>query len=625
MQSDTRPWSNAHFDAIETWHSDCRLSHPDCSRTLSKCRSFDVENVVLPTRCVEIQSVDEGAIPGSGLRFVLREPAGRTGKYIALSHRWTKEAEIARTTKANYLCRTQRCEHISPCTAWIDNPPTTLFKEASWLAVKLGIRYIWIDSICIVQDDDNDWARESIKMAEYYQYAWLTISATNTSEKGTLRSKLKTTDFPRIARLPYRDRNGQQRGHFYLQATAQSALAKDYREGVGNSTLLNRGWVFQEWLLSRRLLAFSNSSSGIFMQCQSSDTPKAVTGEMVDAGIDLGDQTIGTIDKAFKNNLPLDMSSKEGIFLSWRSIVETYSGLELTQLEGDRLVALSGIAAEYGQALQALTIREFAQTGRNTASMPHHYICGLWFGDITSLLWEQAEYRSPWRARGISTWSWASVGSRKPAKYGEEILVGVKVRWSEEHDNGEIVCAAEKAITIRVATKNWQPLFTSPTSQSESLYGNDSRFAVLKMRGRLQRVCIDAHFASKEDVNAAAIMTAHRPDFGRDTWRRVSTYTKPNIVAGWASVEHPDYQSDAECRSSSPIFAFFVVKLPSIKGYFSMGKLSGRHTAFRVLYLRQVERPEYAPCYERVGVGRLFENEVESNFKSAKEVNVWLI
>ncbi|KAF1846309.1 HET-domain-containing protein, partial [Cucurbitaria berberidis CBS 394.84] len=599
--------------------------HPNCSRTLSKCQSFNIEHVALPTRCIEIESVQESTAPGSGLRFALRETAGRTGTYVALSHHWTEKAKIAQTKNSNYQCRTQKCEHISPCTTWISNPLTTLFKETCWLAMKLGIRYIWIDSICIVQDDTDDWAKESVRMAEYYQHAWLTIVATNTSESGNLRSDLGITDFPRITRLPYHDKDGYQQGHFYLQATGQSVLATDWQENVGNSTLLSRGWVLQEWLLSPRLLTFSNSSSGIFMQCRSNNTPKMVTGEALDTSLIRSDQIkASTIANAFKNILPFDMSSKKSLFKSWKSVVEAYSALDHSRVEKDRLVSLSGIAAEFGEALQKLLL-DTSQISTDSTGTANKYVCGVWYDDIPSLLWERSESRPPRRLRGISAWSWASLGTTGVSQDGAETLVGAKVRWPDEHKTEELVCVVKQRVRLQVTTEIWQPLFNSPTDQSESGYGNDSRFAILRLRGRLHRVCIGSSFISEGDTNFAAELTGHSPDFGRSMWRRVTTYTKTDIVAGWASIEHPNYQTDVECLSDSSIFAFFVVKMPGIKRNFGIGRLSGKYTIFRVLYLRKVERPGYVPCYERVGVGRLFEREIESLFESAGAESIWLI
>ncbi|KAJ3569692.1 hypothetical protein NPX13_g5993 [Xylaria arbuscula] len=198
---------------------------------------------------------------------------GKKDKYIILSHRWGPDTFAARTSKDNYEWRcTEGVSANSP------NGVTPLFYEAGQLAFRLGVRYIWIDSVCIVQDDAADWRRESVKMAQYYQYAWLTIAATHTTEDGRLFRDIAVTDLTRVTRLPYRGVDGEQSGYFYLQGADAKGLAADYISTVGNSELTRRGWVYQERILSQRLLAFSEF--GMFLQCQTGG-PQSVVGDRV--------------------------------------------------------------------------------------------------------------------------------------------------------------------------------------------------------------------------------------------------------------------------------------------------------------------------------------------------------
>lgn len=180
-----------------------------------------MENVALPSRCIEIES-ENGQIK----RCILRETGGREGKYIALSHRWCAETETVRTLKGNYDCRTLRCTAVTAggsCQGCKTPMTTTLFTHAYEIAVKLGVAYVWIDSLCIVQDDADDWKRESAKMADYYQHAWLTVAATRTHNDGGLFGEFEMKDLARVTRLPYRDREGSQKGYFYLQCPGGSA------------------------------------------------------------------------------------------------------------------------------------------------------------------------------------------------------------------------------------------------------------------------------------------------------------------------------------------------------------------------------------------------------------------
>lgn len=60
-----------------------------------------------------------------------------------------------------------------------DLPP--LFQDAIIITRQLGLRYLWIDSLCIIQDSLRDWETEAAKMASIYQNSYVTISATDAS------------------------------------------------------------------------------------------------------------------------------------------------------------------------------------------------------------------------------------------------------------------------------------------------------------------------------------------------------------------------------------------------------------------------------------------------------------
>jgi hypothetical protein len=619
IQSDVIPWSAVHFDSIKKWHSNCRTSHANCNQTLSKINTFDCEDVELPTRYLEISRGKDSASDQFLLQLALREGRGQRGSYVALSHRWTEASKDAMTNKENYLCRMGYCAHHRPCPTWGHGALTGLFGKASQLALDLGIDKIWIDSICIIQDDPEDWKSESVKMAQYYQYAWITISATQTTASGGLRSEFQPADIPRLARLPYRDRKGQQHGYFYLQALIQNAISEDYRDRVSNSDLMKRGWVFQERLLSRRTLSFSGTHWGVFMQCRDGEDPRTVTGDRVAI------QAAPDIYKAFDEDPHLSWSSYEEVVLTWRRVVEAYSNLELGHIVEDRIVALSGIANEFGRMLHMLdSTANLIGQAENAITMCA-YSSGIWLSDVSALLWERAEALTCSRINGIPTWSWASIKVQHLSSQGDRCPQGVKVQWPKQHQRFELVSSINCAVTLHVDSSNWLPVYTEPIqTREDSRYGNESRFSILKIQGKLLRVSIDSHFAAVE-AKIAAKMTEHSLDFGRENWRSAATYSAPEHAAGWASVEHPELQEDAACRSAQNIVALFMTKKTSSQSWLGLGNILKRHVIFGVIYLRQVDNPVYTPCYERLGVGRLFEPEVEKLFKVAQEESIWLV
>jgi heterokaryon incompatibility protein (HET) len=115
--------------------------------------NYHLDDVPLPSRCLEIiRCTDSG-----DFRFRLRETARQRGKYIILSHRWVPDTERVRTLKVNLEHRLGFRDGVPA-----DEPPlgpeglTSVFLDAAILSWQLGVPYIWIDSLCIVQDDGND-------------------------------------------------------------------------------------------------------------------------------------------------------------------------------------------------------------------------------------------------------------------------------------------------------------------------------------------------------------------------------------------------------------------------------------------------------------------------------------
>ncbi|KAJ3566185.1 hypothetical protein NPX13_g7233 [Xylaria arbuscula] len=461
------------FDAIRAWHRRCRHSHSRCRVTLSGSEVFDVEQVSLPSRCIEIESQN-----GLVKNCMLRETQGQTGKYIALSHRWCAETEVVRTLRSNYDCRIGKCTTTAASCETCETPvATTLFTHAYELSAKLGVKYVWIDSLCIIQDDAEDWKRESAKMADYYQHAWLTVAATRTRNDGGLFGDFETKDLARVTRLPYRDGDGSQKGYFYLQCPGGRAISRDYKNAVGRSDLLRRGWVYQEWLLSRRILAFADF--GLFLQCETG-SPQSLAGDDVKFIRDDEDgdewNTSEKPDKSFKNSVTTNYSSVENIASGWRKVVEEYSRLELTKLPQDRLVALSGIASEYGRAISARqSERRTAGTSNNDEALRYTYVCGSWFPEVWDLLWEQVELGPRIRAEGIPTWSWASMGTMMTAGTGHDVLSGLAVRWSNSY-RSSADCVLNEFKHIPVDLHTLRPAYDLADNYTPgNVYGNDGR------------------------------------------------------------------------------------------------------------------------------------------------------
>lgn len=109
-------------------------------------------------------------------------------RYTALSHCWGDQSAIFATTKATL-------NDLLLEIPWGKLPKT--FQDAVSITRSLNISYLWIDSLCIVQDDTSDWKAESVKMAEVYSGAYMTIAATGASSGnlGCFFDRWHETDF----------------------------------------------------------------------------------------------------------------------------------------------------------------------------------------------------------------------------------------------------------------------------------------------------------------------------------------------------------------------------------------------------------------------------------------------
>jgi hypothetical protein len=124
-------------------HEHCRLSEVPC----------------LPTQVIRVGVLDSD----TKLHIAKNEERAH---YCALSHCWGGSSPLT-TTKSNLI----------PHMAGLPTPLPRTFGHSVAVARALGIEYLWIDSLCIVQDSDEDWASETSKMAGVYENAYVTISS----------------------------------------------------------------------------------------------------------------------------------------------------------------------------------------------------------------------------------------------------------------------------------------------------------------------------------------------------------------------------------------------------------------------------------------------------------------
>ena len=191
-----------------------------------------------PTRLLDVRGIKP--------RLIFSKPTMRKLRYLCLSHCWGG-AEIYKLTQKT----------LPTLKRGVD--PGLLpknFRDAVDITRRLGYRYIWIDSLCIFQDDEEDWRREAERMAQVYLYGEVTIAAlgATNSHGGCYSTRDPLSYFP--CTLPTKNKMTAWYGRTW----------PFHNERFTNAPLLRRGWVLQERCLGARTLYFGKC--GIYWECQ---------------------------------------------------------------------------------------------------------------------------------------------------------------------------------------------------------------------------------------------------------------------------------------------------------------------------------------------------------------------
>ncbi|KAF2995395.1 hypothetical protein E8E13_004489 [Curvularia kusanoi] len=227
----------------------------------------------------------------------------------------------------------------------MDALPKT-FRDAAYFCWKLGIRYIWIDALCILQDSEKDWNEATVYMAGTYEGAVVTIAASWSSSSNDGCFAQATTKLVGTALAE---------SGLYIAAPLLHFPDEIGQEDPFRWPLLSRAWVFQERKLSPRVLHFGRDQ--LFWECDSRFTSEGAIKSLSDP---YGDLSESSSRSRFRYINPGDPKRE------WRNAVEYYSRLKLTY-EKDRLPAIAG----YVRRMQE----------RRPGDV---YIAGMWLNSLLS-------------------------------------------------------------------------------------------------------------------------------------------------------------------------------------------------------------------------------------------------
>ncbi|KAK5636187.1 hypothetical protein RRF57_011899 [Xylaria bambusicola] len=366
------------------WIKDCLQNHDICA-TGSSHRHVSF----VPTRLVDTQD------PMRPLLLTVTDV--KAIEYITLSYVWG-QGERFITTKENFKDHQGRIP--------LESVPKT-FAHAFQVTRELGYRYIWIDALCIIQDDQGDLERELAIMGEIYRHATFTVFAEGARDvfAGLFRKRDPYLYQPCVININ--------------AAAGDSMISEQVTLGTivtGPNYLKTRGWVLQEEILSTRSLLFGKQISWQCAVSEASETrpaPQPRKSALSHGRATCEDKLrLWLYAPAQMACTPRENWVRWNHFDAWYSVMEEYSIKNLS-FGTDQLRALSGLADLFLKAHQAT------------------YLAGLWREDLQlGLAWYVAS-NDPRIVSAVGdqnpSWSWASVGTvrlkyRSRAAFSQHIV-----------------------------------------------------------------------------------------------------------------------------------------------------------------------------------------------------------
>lgn len=230
------------FKIIQEWLRECdNLSdHSDC-RLAKKGYYTSRESLpTMPTRVIDVGSTQNNKVR------LYPTVAGSKGDWIALSHPWGDGPSFV-TTRDNLEA------HLAGID--FDEMPAT-FRDAVTVTRALGHRYLWIDSLCIIQGSGGDLDQEYKNMEDVYSGAYCVIAASRSTShhSGFLKGR------PNRQVVALRPSKAAPNSRLYI-----SEMTDNFQAHVLDGALNRRAWVMQEHALARRTIFFAEHQ--IYWEC----------------------------------------------------------------------------------------------------------------------------------------------------------------------------------------------------------------------------------------------------------------------------------------------------------------------------------------------------------------------
>ncbi|KAI1124257.1 heterokaryon incompatibility protein-domain-containing protein [Nemania abortiva] len=382
------PMSTSSVSTAKDWLENCVSKHETC-RPEAGAGS-------LPTRFLDVGDGDNSDT------IFLREKSDEVDRhYVALSHCWGTSRP---------LCLTSDTLETHKQGIPIRALPGT-FQDAVTIVRALGLRYLWIDSLCIVQDDPEDWRNEAGRMAWVYRSAHLVLSAARagSDEEGFLSTR------PNQDYAAFSIRGSSNPLILTLMPPSPSGEMPDLdTHVVAKEPLSRRAWCLQERYLARRILHYGTEQMiwecGDLRAAEDGDFEPVIEDQLGRLRRSAALST--TVFNARQRDVDGITEVPEHRHMEWYAMIEDYTSRDITR-DSDRLPALLGLRV----ALES--------------KAEDKYLAGIWLnGLLEGLVWCAASSDKPLaRPHGFTepSWTWASV--KGPVQFPIYLWFDKRARW----------------------------------------------------------------------------------------------------------------------------------------------------------------------------------------------------
>lgn len=346
--------SAATFETVSQWLTECCSSHADCLEPGSVQAPEQFEGL-------RFLRIDESRV------YVVEN--AQPIRYAALSYCWGSGLNVLKTYRATLD------EHCTLGIPLCDLP--LLFQDTVRVCRRLTIEYLWIDSLCIIQDELQDWSEQASRMSQVYENSLITIAASKASDPSQSLFSEVHPSFQGEA-LP------DVPGMWIRQVCAPPGTDfRTYHSPHDPWPLFKRAWVYQEFTLSPRVVHFGTQE--VIWHCTT---------------VSKRPQSMSRIFEDRSGKVKHKKFNTDSYRQQWYRTIEAYSWRHLT-FHSDKLPAIAAIARNQ---------QKFRPTDQ--------YLAGIWKETLLyDLLWSaepETERGFPASSKAdvvqhkVPSWSWAA-------------------------------------------------------------------------------------------------------------------------------------------------------------------------------------------------------------------------